>query len=106
MCCVTRFNQLSSVSVNKVDKVVRTWQSNQGGGTPPDNASELSGSCTNMTFYSDGMSKHDRSELTFDVINEQGKLIVCGWIRLLVPSGPNVVSRLPSHAKMKFFAIS
>ena len=32
-----------------------------------------------MTLHSDdGMTKHGRSYTTFDVINEQGKLLVCG----------------------------
>ena len=37
-----------------------------------------SGNCTNMTLHSDGKSKHGRSYETFDVINEKGKLHVCG----------------------------
>ena len=41
-------------------------------------ASELSGNCTNMTLHSDGTTKHGHSYTTFDVINEQGKLLVCG----------------------------
>ena len=42
-------------------------------------ASELSsGSCNNMTLHSDGTTKHSRSYTTFDVINKQGKLLVCG----------------------------
>ena len=41
-------------------------------------ASELSGNRTNMTIRSDGMTKHGRSYTTFDVINEPGKLLVCG----------------------------
>ena len=41
-------------------------------------ASELSGNCTNMTLHSDGTTKHGRSYTIFDVINEQGKLLVCG----------------------------
>ena len=40
--------------------------------------SELSGSCTNMTLHSDGATKHGCSYTAFDVINEQGKLLVCG----------------------------
>ena len=40
--------------------------------------SELSGSCTNITLSSDGITKHSCSYTTFDVINEQGKLLVCG----------------------------
>ena len=47
-----------------------------------------------MTLHSeDGTTKHCHFYRTFDVINEQGKLLVCGWIHLLGPSGPNVVSR-------------
>ena len=38
---------------------------------------ELSGNCTNMTFHSDGATKHGCSYTTFDVINEPSKLIVC-----------------------------
>ena len=57
------------------------------------NASELSGSCTNMTLHSDHRTaKHGRSYTAFDVINEQGKLLVCGSIRLLNPSSSNVPS--------------
>ena len=41
-------------------------------------ASELSGSCNNITLHSDGTTKHGPSYTTFDVINEQGKLLVCG----------------------------
>ena len=41
-------------------------------------ASELSGNCTNMRLHSDGTTKHGRSYATFDVINEQGKLLGCG----------------------------
>ena len=41
-------------------------------------ASELSRNCTNMTLHSDGTTKHDRFYTTFDVINEKGKLLVCG----------------------------
>ena len=41
-------------------------------------ASDLSGNCTNMTLHSDGTTKHGRSYTTFDVINEQGKSLVCG----------------------------
>ena len=40
-------------------------------------ASELSENCTNMTLHSDGTTKHGRSYTTFDVINEQSKLLVC-----------------------------
>ena len=47
-----------------------------------------------MTRHSDvGKAKHGCSYRTFDVINQQGKLFVSGWIRLLGPSSPNVVSR-------------
>ena len=31
-----------------------------------------------MTLHSNGTSKHGRSYTTFDVINEQSKLLVCG----------------------------
>ena len=31
-----------------------------------------------MTLHSDGRTKHGRSYTTFDVINEQGKLLLCG----------------------------
>ena len=42
-------------------------------------ASELSaGSCTNMTLHSDGTTKHGRSFTTFDLVNQEGKLLVCG----------------------------
>ena len=42
-------------------------------------ASELSsGSSNTMTLHSDGTTKHGRSYTTFDVINKQGKLLVCG----------------------------
>ena len=42
-------------------------------------ASELSsGSCNNMTLHSDGTTKHGCSYTNFDVINKQGKLLVCG----------------------------
>ena len=41
-------------------------------------ASELSGNYNNMTLHSDGKAKHGHSYKTFDVINEQGKLLVCG----------------------------
>ena len=41
-------------------------------------ASELSGNCTKMRLHSDGTTKHGPSYTTFDVINEQGKLLVCG----------------------------
>ena len=41
-------------------------------------ASELSRNCANMTLHSDGTTKHGHSYTTFDVINEQGKLLVCG----------------------------
>ena len=41
--------------------------------------SELSaGSCTNITLHSDGTTKHDRSYTTFDIVNQEGKLVVCG----------------------------
>ena len=38
-------------------------------------ASELSGSCTDMTLHSDGTTKYGPSYTTFDVMNEQGKLL-------------------------------
>ena len=42
-------------------------------------ASKLSaGSCTNMTLHSDGTTKHGRSYTTFDLVNQEGKLHVCG----------------------------
>ena len=31
-----------------------------------------------MTLHFDGTTKHGRSYTTFDVINEQGKLLICG----------------------------
>ena len=41
--------------------------------------SELSaGSCNNMTLHSDGTTKHGRSYTTFDLVNKEGKLLVCG----------------------------
>ena len=89
----------AGVSANKVDKVVDIVLT-QIAGTQVDRlpkstfamdmaiesrevaqyqiASELSGNCTNMTLNSDGTTKHGRSYTTFDVINEQGKLLVCG----------------------------
>ena len=51
------------------------------------NASEPSGSCTNMNFRSDdGTSQHGRLCKTFDVINKQGILLACGRIRSQGPS--------------------
>ena len=42
-------------------------------------ASELSaGSCTNMALHSDGTTKHGRSFTTFDLVNQEDKLLVCG----------------------------
>ena len=42
-------------------------------------ASELSaGSCANMTLHSDGTTKHGCSYTTFDLVNQEGKLLVCG----------------------------
>ena len=31
-----------------------------------------------MTLHSDGTTKHDRSYTTFDLVNQEGKLLVCG----------------------------
>ena len=48
-----------------------------------------------MTLHSDdGTTENGRSFTTFDVINEEGKLLVCGWICFLGPYGPIVVFRL------------
>ena len=104
----------AGVSANKVDKVVDTvlaqfariqvvWLPKstlakdltiKSRGWHSTRMPQLSGSCTNITLHSeDGATKHCHFYTIFDVINEQGKLLVCGWIHLLGPSGPNVVSR-------------
>ena len=45
-----------------------------------------------MALHSDdGMIEHGCSYTTFDVINEQHKLLVYGWMCLLGSSGLNVV---------------
>ena len=42
-------------------------------------ASELSaGNCNNITLHSDGTTKHGRSYTTFDLKNQEGKLLACG----------------------------
>ena len=41
-------------------------------------ASELSAGCINMTLHSDGTAKRGRSYTTFDLVNQEGKLLVCG----------------------------
>ena len=65
-----RFKQISCQNL----PLARTWQSKQGegglggGGTVTD--------C--LTAHSDGINKHGNSYTVSDIVNQEGKLLVCG----------------------------
>ena len=99
-CCIPRFNKLCRCQCKQGSKSGRycidtdCWDSidrwpkstfakdiaiKSKGVAQYQIASELlAGSCINMTIHSDGTTKHDRSYTTFDLVNQEGKLLVCG----------------------------